>query len=51
MTERLDGTNAEATNAPEVKRQFDSNGLPMGPQPQAPNGINGHGQGPLPLEP
>jgi len=51
MTERLDGTNAEATNAPDVKRQFDSNGLPMGPQPQAPNGINGHGQGPLPLEP
>src|SRR5262250_1023711 len=39
MTERLDGTNAEATNAPDVKRQFDSNGLPMGPQPQAPNGI------------
>ena len=51
MTERLDGTNAEATNAPDVKRQSDSNGLPMGSQPQAPNGINGHGQGPLPLEP
>jgi hypothetical protein len=51
MSERLDGTNAETTNAPDVKRQFDSNGLPMGPQPQALNGINGHGQGPLPLEP
>ena len=51
MSERLDGTNAETTNAPDVKRQFDSNDLPTGPQPQAPNGINGHGQGPLPLEP
>ena len=40
MSERLDGTNAETTNAPDVKRQFDSNGLPTGPQPQAPNGIN-----------
>src|SRR5215472_7230021 len=33
--------NAEAPGAPSVKRTFDSNGLPMGPQP-APNGINGH---------
>jgi hypothetical protein len=50
MTKRPDGTNAEAPNAPDVKT-FESNGLPMGPQPPVPNGINGHGQGPLPLEP
>jgi hypothetical protein len=49
MAERPEVTNAEPS-APGMKKQFDSNVL-MGPQPPAPNGINGHGEGPLPLEP
>ena len=51
MTERLDGANGEAPNATDVKGQFDSNGLPTGPEPPVPNGLNGHGHGPLPLDP
>ena len=47
---RSEATNAEAPRAPDVKSQFDNNGLPMEPRP-APNGVNGHGQGPPPLEP
>jgi hypothetical protein len=51
MAERPEAGNTKAPGAPGVKRQFDSNGLPAGPQPSGPNGINGHGEGPLPLEP
>jgi hypothetical protein len=47
MAERTEANNAEAPRAPDVKSQFDNNGLPMEPRP-APNGINGR---PLPLEP
>jgi hypothetical protein len=52
MAERPETTNGEATKAPGANRQFDSNGLPVAPQPSAPNGVNGHhyGHG-LPLEP
>jgi hypothetical protein len=52
MAERPETTNSEATNAPGANRKFDSNGLPIAPQPTAPNGVNGHhyGHG-LPLEP
>jgi hypothetical protein len=51
VVEKPEATNADAPSAPGGKRQFDSNGLPVGSQPPAPNGIDGHGQGPPPLEP
>jgi len=50
-----EGINGEAANIAMPERQFDSNGLPAGPQPpsSSPNGLNGttHGKGRLPLEP
>jgi hypothetical protein len=49
MTERPDGANA-SSECPGCEKAFVSNGLPMGPPPLVPNGIKGHGQGPLSLE-
>jgi len=55
LRERPQATNGEAENLLGSKRQFDSSGLRMGPQPpsSAPDGFNGtaHGNRPLPLEP